>query len=641
MAEKFRKIVATPEQAAKKLRQKIASKNPAQYVRTQRNKKSAAKISDDNAELKDAATIIGLRTAQGTAWLAAGGAQFLLMLARWLTLDNAALRKMEEKFAKINVGKNNQGKPKKLSSFAKKYPNLSAHILWYFMLASLIGGGRVAVQYGPDLFQEQKEWRIDDTDDIQDINNYNVFLNKMRPITPFLIADLIAKEGVHVDKTGMHVPYRDSRGIPTIGFGSTMLKDGSRVTMKTKPITTAEAYELARWHLEEGETYFVLYCYDVATDGININTTSQALGLSSIVYNAYSKLIENPKDKNHQARFDALRTLYDKYGYAVPDSMVQQCFKQYPIVAPTSFGQALLEKADVNIIADKLGGFLAGGRGMAWRRWLEAGLLTGDITPQMLLDCPVNGMYEFFRVMGEKKSAFFTGNSENRHVNKKTYGEFKKWLQNPVNKYGKSLKNWARVKDYLPAEVLSFCQNGNCELGNIEFEQLVKNNDKLAVQTYVIGYDEEYANAVSAYKSGDFILAADRFEKMIEKYPDNALLHNDLAVTYNKLGRYSDAINHARVILHSIGDKSQYAAAQYNAGVAYEHMGDLQRALQNYKLSVANGNSRVRTDVARVQKKLKQQKITAFNKGAVGFNESENMQYLDFSDFVNKDSRIV
>ena len=42
MAEKFRKIVATPEEAAKKLRQKIAEKNPVEYIRARRTAKNAA-----------------------------------------------------------------------------------------------------------------------------------------------------------------------------------------------------------------------------------------------------------------------------------------------------------------------------------------------------------------------------------------------------------------------------------------------------------------------------------------------------------------------------------------------------------------------------------------------------------------------
>ena len=236
---------------------------------------------------------------------------------------------------------------------------------------------------------------------------YGAYFDRVRTITPFLIADLIAKEGVHVNPRGMHTPYKDSRGIWTIGFGSTLLKDGTHVTSETAPITTEEAYELARWHLEEGETYFGMYCYDVAFDTVDIDDVNQAFAIGSIMYNAFSKLIESPNSKNCNERFAQLRNLYKENGRGLTDEMVQDLFAKYPVTDTTSFGAAWLGGKKLQTVADKLGNFLAGGRGLYWRRWLEAGLLTGDVTPQMLLDCPVNGVYEFFRCMGQKKSAFF------------------------------------------------------------------------------------------------------------------------------------------------------------------------------------------------------------------------------------------
>lgn len=633
MTEKFRKIVAKPELLAKKLRQAIEKTNPVDYVDEQRKIKNEAGIKDGYASVKDDLEKFALSSAKGAGWLAAGGTQFLLTLTRWITLDNVFLRKLEKKLGEIKVEKNKKGKQKKLQSFAKKYPNLSAHIMWYFMLAAAIGGGKVAVNEGKEAVSSYKEWKIDKEVEENTRGTYAAFLNKMRPVTPFLIADLIAKEGVHIDTTtGLHTPYLDSKGIPTIGFGSTMLKDGTRVTMNTKPITTDEAYELARWHLEDGETYFVLYCYDVASDNININNTNEALGMSSIIYNAYSKLIENKSNRNHQKRFRELRILYDEYGYAVPDSLVKQVFKKYPINEPTSFGKAWLGNENKNSTADKLGGFLAGGRGLYWRRWLEAGLFTGDVTPQMLLDCPSNGMYEFFKVMGEKKSAFFTGDIDDRHVNKKTYEEFRKWLKNPVNEKGESLKHWKKVKDHLPKDVLAFCETGKCELGNREFAQIIKKRENVEVKTYVIGYDEMYKKSLSAFKQGDYKNAASGFENMIKQYPGNALLHNDLAAAYNKLGKYKEAVKEARKVLFDIGDKSQYAAAQYNAGVAYEQLGDLERALANYKLAVVNGNKRVQSDVSRIEKKLKKSKTLAFNQATN--NMKQNNKNSDFITFV-------
>lgn len=611
MTDKFRNIVAQPEELAKKLRKAIEKTKPIKFIDEQSKNKSGEPNSRE--KVIDTAKKTALVTAKGVGWLAAGGAQFLLTLSRWITLDNSLLRKMEDMYRNRKVQKNKKGKNKKLQSFTKKYPNLSAHILWYFLLAAVIGGVKVSVDNGKKIVSTYKEMKTDKEIAESTKGTYAAFLNKMKPITPFLIADLIAKEGVHIDKkTGLHTPYRDSKGIPTIGFGSTILKDGTSVTMNTKPITTEEAYELARWHLEDGETYFVLYCYDVAIDGINVNTTNEALGMSSIIYNSYSKLIENKNDRNHRERFSELRLLYDKYGYALPDSLVKEIFDKYPINSPTSFGKSWLENDNKEITANKLGGFLVGGRGLFWRRWLEAGLFTGYITPQMLLECPSNGMYEFFKVMGKKKNAFFTGDIENRRVNKQTFEIFKEWLKDPVDEKGNSLENWPKVKEHLPKEVLVFCEQGKCEFGNEYFEEIIKKREPEEIKTYVLGYDDMYNQALNAFNNEDFKLAAIEFEKMIRKYPNNALLHNDLAATYNKLGKYDDAIKQARIVLFEIGDKSQYGAAQYNAGIAYEKKNDLKNALKNYKLAVKNGNKKVKYNLNRVQKKLQKNKTIEF-----------------------------
>lgn len=641
MSDSFRKIVAKPEQLAEKLRKIIEKQNPEEYVKKRRLEKGNE---DKYANHKDLAMLVGLETAKGAAWLAAGGAQFLLMLTRWLTMDNEFLRRLEKKHKNINLSENKKYQSKALRQFSKKYPNLSAHILWYFMLGVLSFGGKMAVEKGPLAVNSYKEWQKDKEDNEQIKNTYAAFLKKMRPITPYLIADLIAKEGVHIDsKTGLHTPYLDSQGIPTIGFGSTMLKDGSRVTMKTKPITTEEAYELARWHLEEGESYFVLYCYDVGIDYVNINDTKEALGMGSIVYNSYSKLIEDKKDKTSNKRFHELRKLYDEYGYAVPDSAVKNLFKAYPVVKPTSFGKAWLGYDKTASVSDKLGGFLAGGKGMYWRRWLEAGLLSGDITPDMLMNCPVNGMYEFFCAMGMEKSAFFTGKAETVKVNKNTYAKFKEWLKNPTDKNGNSIQYWKKVKEYLPDDVLAYCENGKCQFGNQSYKEPTNKQIKIEKSTYVLDYTTAYNKAVDNYKKGDYKAAERIYKDLLVKHNDNALLHNDLAATYNKLGMYQEAINHAREILNRIGDKGQYAAAQYNAGFAYEQMGNFDKALQNYRLAVINGNHKVKKDIERIENKMKKSKTISFHEAADNLRKqkvnNENVNILKVNH--TKDNSLV
>lgn len=592
MSEKFRDIVNAPHRAFGHARRRIAANHPSRPA---------------------------ARVARGAGLTVTGLFQFLCWVTKYVALDNAVLRGMEKSLAA--GGKKSGRHTNKLSTLIKNNPNLSAHLIYYTMLGAIAGGADFAVNTAPDMVQNYKEWRAARDASAAVAGTYAAYLNKMRPLTPFLIADLIQKEGVHLDsKTGLHTPYRDGNGVPTIGFGSTVLKDGRRVTMRTPPITNDEAYELARHHIEDGETYFVMYCYDVANSNMNIRTPVQALGIASIIYNAHGKLIEQAGDKNFENRFEVLRKLYDEYGYAVRDADVIDAFNKYPIENPTSLGNLLLSGACMSDVADKLGEFLKEGGGIQWRRWIEAGLLTNKISPQMMLRCPVRGMYEFYCRMGQCREAFFVGDVGARRVNDETFDKFYKWLDNPVDKSGHLISGngWSMVTDYLPADIVAQCMSDDLGNKNKRFRKPKSAAVDIERNAYVLGYDELYNAALDDFNAGKYDAAATRFADMIKQYPDNALLYNDLAATYNKMGRYDDAIRCAREIVRRIGDKSQYAAAQYNAGYAYEQKGNLARALENYKLARANGNYRVQSDISRVTNKMRDanNKIAAFSDGA-------------------------
>ena len=120
-----------------------------------------------------------------------------------------------------------------------------------------------------------------------------------------------------------------------------------------------------------------------------------------------------------------------------------------------------------------------------------------------------------------------------------------------------------------------------------------------------MGYEQAYADALDDYKNKNYKSAEKKYLDLIEKHPDNALLRNDLAATYNNLGMYEQAIEQVREIVWRIGDRSQYGAAQYNAGVAYEKQGDLQKALVNYRLALANGNKNAKAAINRVSENIK------------------------------------
>ncbi len=116
-------------------------------------------------------------------------------------------------------------------------------------------------------------------------------------------------------------------------------------------------------------------------------------------------------------------------------------------------------------------------------------------------------------------------------------------------------------------------------------------------------WKKEYDAAVAEFQAGNFADAARKFESMLKDYPNDALLLNDLATTYNQLGEYNKALECTTKIFTEIKNSSQYAAAYYNAGVAREKLGQYKSALANYQQAQKHGNkSKAVSDaIARVQ----------------------------------------
>lgn len=539
-------------------------------------------------------------------------------------------------------GRNNRGKDNVILEFIKKNRNLSAFVLSTLITAGLLGGKHIYDQSNENDNTDKIE--LIEPDQEFQAGTYGEYMARLRPLEPMIIADLIAKEGVRVNAQGLHVPYKCSRGVWTIGFGSTMLKDGTCVTKNTKPITTEEAYELARWHLEN-ETFLVMYWYDVAHDKVNINTTEEAFAIASIMYNAYANLIETPSKKdakgryifqnvNYDERCGLLRQDFAKYGTELPKSVVLERFAEYPITNMESFGRVWLGGESKEKIANMFGNFLAGGNGLRWRRWLEAETYLGHVTPEMMLNCPVGGMYEFFKYVGDDRSNWFLGDAPNRRVNDKTLAKFQEWIHVPRQKSGASLKQWKKSKDWLPPQAREMCENGKCTFGNAEtatvFAEVVEEDVKK--QTYVTEYKDLYADAIAEFRQENYTVAATKLEAMIKSYPNNALLCNDLAATYNKMGRYDDAIASVRVILDKIGDTEQYGAAYYNAGRAREGLGQKKLALGNYQLAVRHGNRRAQKDVTRLSPPVK----SGAKPKAKTLSKKKNSRRVAFNDGAKK-----
>ena len=438
-----------------------------------------------NSAPGEIARIVGL-TGVDLSW-------FLFCLGKYTAKDLNTVfldNKIIDKFKNKNINIKRQDADSKFQAFFKNlqqsYPKTAARLkLWmlYVLFAGMTVGSVKIVQNNnrDDIEQENKD--IDQQENKQ--ITFGEFQEKMQPITPWLIAELIAAEGVKLDENGLHKPYQDGNGIWTIGYGSTCLKDGRPVTPNTPHITNEEAYELARWHLEERETFFDLFCYGAFDDSLLPRNTGEAFGLSSIVYNSATKFIENEKDKNHRNRFEVLRKEYKMRGNDINDSIVKDAFDRYPIVDKAAFGRAWMDSGESIDMANAIGLYMKDGRGMHWRRWLEAGLITGDIDPVDLLECPIGGLYDFYLYMGgwqkNKTAAKYSlwEQGENGLTPKKsTYDDFKQWLENPISKhYGTGKESSpvrAKVKDFLPPDVLQQCMQGKCEIGDFSKDTQTK-----------------------------------------------------------------------------------------------------------------------------------------------------------------------
>jgi len=116
MSEKFRNMAAAPQQAFGRARRHFEKITP----KTKRG-----------------------NLARGAAITMTGLFQFLAWAFNKTVLDNSALRAGERALRDMRVAKNKKGQERQFQLFMKKYPNFSAHIIYYLMFAISIGGVKV------------------------------------------------------------------------------------------------------------------------------------------------------------------------------------------------------------------------------------------------------------------------------------------------------------------------------------------------------------------------------------------------------------------------------------------------------------------------------------------------------------------
>ncbi len=110
---------------------------------------------------------------------------------------------------------------------------------------------------------------------------------------------------------------------------------------------------------------------------------------------------------------------------------------------------------------------------------------------------------------------------------------------------------------------------------------------KDAIATYDKALNLELKNQKGKSQK-EFQKALEGFQKIIDGGHDGPDLHNDMAITYYHLGEYEKCIEESGKVLQ-MGDKNCYPAANFNAAIAYEKMGNLDGAIRNYEAYGKNG----------------------------------------------------
>lgn len=430
---------------------------------------------------------------------------FLFLLGKYslkdlntIFLDNEIIDKLKEKKKNIKTNISDSEFKKFFDKLQKTHPAAAARLhLWmvYSLFAGLTVGGIKAANYNDTNSYDENsttgeimEDVLPDSEEIVEQNtqiDFVSFKENLKPVVPWMVLTLIAEEGMHVNENGLHVPYFDTKGNRwTIGFGSTVLKNGKKVTKNTPPITTKQAWDLACWHIEEKEVFPMLYWYYVYDNDLMLKTVGEVVGMGSVIFNASNKLIEDKDDRNNKERSTLLRRAARSHNLS--DSLILYCFDKYPIVKTNSFGENWFNHSDKRTLANSLGGFCREGGGIYWRRWLEAGLISGDLSPADLLECPYNGMADFFKYMGgykkndsERRTALWQHTKNGWETKNPTYNDFKKWLENPKTKDAKGREGTIKrkkLKDMLPPEVLNGLINSDY-INSEEIQYAAKDND--------------------------------------------------------------------------------------------------------------------------------------------------------------------
>lgn len=551
MAEKFRKIVAMPELAAKKLREMLGDMQPGEYVAAARRKQESGAITDKHSRAKDAAAVGVLGGLKWSAWLVAGGAQFLLWLARVAVMDNTALRKMEDKFSKMHVGRNKRGNPRAIQSFAKKYPNLSAHIIWYFALVATINGG-IGIS---DVMQ-------DDASKIKkEAKAYNPRM--LNPMSGDFIDQCVALENITCIPLVYAETYRDT---PKVQYGENVWTHGYGMTWSPDAAghMTIRDYERDGKNAD-GTRRRAHKPAMRRTKDADINETQQFLK-----DHVYPKIQKNMTRELTVGEFYAICLA----GYQLEGHISKICKQLSAAQTPQQIADAFITPSMYNY------------GGTPKRRWVCAMLAIGAITIDDILDADIDNFY-----LADQNTFIRNGHFV---------------CDTNTIKYVMGLKRKKNTR----AELMELA-DGRLGIEQARGYQQIRTIaiENSADQKKIADAMGGLIDAQKQFDAGNYIAAADSFERVISADPDNMEAYSSLAITYKKIGdmkksieyyeKSCDAVRKCNMRMNAnkslLMDYDVKAASYYNAGLAreaiadiYAARGDVAAARKNYELARRN-----------------------------------------------------
>ncbi|MDR2412623.1 MAG: tetratricopeptide repeat protein [Rickettsiales bacterium] len=515
--------------------------------------------------------------------------QMISWLATHATMNNFVIKGMEKKFAgmkKPSRGKNFLHTALKVpKALAKKFPSANAYfyyyILWLASLASYdnnVFGVKDKTIQGVEWVWNKIGWGEEDgktTPGIKEILEFNkdAFNAQAEKLKDVVLIPIVNGEFYR------SVPkVQPGENVWTHGYGMTWSRDKNG-NMKIRDYADTQANRKRGYVPHKPKTG---------------NTKQQDLEESQ----NFIKTHVNPEIRRSMARAmsDIEYLAVVRAGYQLEGHITEICKNLSEAKNSQQIADAFITK-----------GFERYG-GTPKVRWLCGALAAGLITVEDIANMDLDAIYKIDdytlceKNKDEKILSFIIGKQTIDYVLQKTAG---KGTRNELNQSQLGRKALENIKKIGAAGPHSE------EIGSMPLRF-----QDVALNLLVRGNIE--------YKNKNYAAAEDFFKQAVAQDPKNPDAYNDLAITLIRLGKYQEAIEACKKVLE-IGDREKYSPANFNAGIAYEKLGNLERAALNYKAAVDN-NSDVeayKNALDRVNAQIKKQK---FENGKLKVKVRQNTQ---------------